>query len=157
MRYRLPGFRVTREGWGSGPDEIAIHEDMTEPVSETFPALPSALYEIRKFVRREAEAAGLPPDSINDLVLAVSEACANAVLHSGSEDIEVTWVPSDDCVEVVIRDRGVFIRRVPIPELDKTRGHGIPLMMALMDEVGVSEGTDRRPGTTVRLVKCRNW
>jgi anti-sigma regulatory factor (Ser/Thr protein kinase) len=141
----------------SGANQIANHEEMSEPVTETFPALPSALYEIRKFVRREAEAATLTADSINDLVLAVSEACANAVLHSGSEDIRVTWEPSDDCVEVVIRDRGVFIRRVPIPELDKTRGHGIPLMMALMDEVGVSEGTDRKPGTTVRLVKCRSW
>jgi hypothetical protein len=27
-------------------------------------------------------------------------------------------------------------------------------MMALMDEVGVIEGTERRPGTTVRLVRC---
>ena len=51
----------------------------------------------------------------------------------------------------------MFLRRVPIPEIDRTRGHGIPLMMALMDEVGVSEGSDRRPGTTVRLVKCRGW
>jgi serine/threonine-protein kinase RsbW len=142
---------------GSGPDEIANHEEMSEPVTETFPALPSALYEVRKFVRREAEAAALSADGVNDLVLAVSEACANVVLHSGSEDIEVTLRPADDCLEVVIRDRGVFIRRVPIPELDKTRGHGIPLMMALMDEVGVSEGTDHKPGTTVRLVKCRSW
>ena len=30
-------------------------------------------------------------------------------------------------------------------------------MMALMDEVGVSEGTERNPGTTVRLVKCPGW
>ena len=53
-----------------------------------------------------------------------------------------------------MRDRGTFVRRVPIPEFDRTSGHGIPLMMALMDEVGVKEGTTRAPGTTVRLVKC---
>ena len=87
----------------------------------------------------------------------MSEACANAVLHSGSAEIEVTWRQSGECVEVVIRDEGVFVRRVPIPEVDRTRGHGIPLMMALMDEVGVSEGSERRPGTTVRLVKCPGW
>ena len=31
----------------------------------------------------------------------------------------------------------------------------LPLMMALMDEVSVSEGSERHPGTTIRLVKCR--
>ena len=129
---------------------------MEKPVSQTFPALPSALYEVRKFIREEAERAGLSALSANDVVLAVSEACANAVLHSGSSEMEVTWRHERelDCVEATVRDEGVFLRRVPIPEIDRTSGHGIPLMMALMDEVGVKEGTARAPGTTVRLVKC---
>jgi anti-sigma regulatory factor (Ser/Thr protein kinase) len=127
---------------------------MDEPVSRTFPALPSALYEVRKYVREQAEQAGLTPSAANDLVLAASEAGANAVLHSGSADMEVTWRPVGECVEITVQDRGMFVRRVPIPELDRTSGHGIPLMMALMDEVGVQEGTKRSPGTTIRLVKC---
>ena len=130
---------------------------MTEPVSRTFPALPSALYQVRKFIREQAEELGLSAQSANDVILAVSEACANAVLHSGSVEMEVAWTPEGECIQVTVRDRGVFKRRVPIPELDRSSGHGIPLMMALMDEVGVSEGSDRRPGTTVRLVKCRGW
>jgi serine/threonine-protein kinase RsbW len=130
---------------------------LAEPVAKTFPALPSALYEVRKFVREEAEGAGLSPATSNDIVLAVSEACANAVLHSGSTQMQVSWRKTGECVEVVVRDEGMFIRRVPIPEIDRTRGHGIPLMMALMDEVGVAEGSENNPGTTVRLVKCRDW
>jgi len=130
---------------------------MAQSVSRSFPALPSALYEVRKFVREEAEKAGLPPGSANDIILAVSEACANSVLHSGSAEMEVKWRHAGDCVEATIRDGGVFIRRVPIPEFDRASGHGIPLMMALMDEVGVQEGTERNPGTTVRLMKCRDW
>ena len=130
---------------------------MDEPVSKTFPALPSALHEVRKFVREEAEDAGLASATVNDVVLAVSEACANAVLHSGSVEMEVDWRRSDECVEITVRDGGRFIRRVPIPELDRTSGHGIPLMMALMDEVSVQEGSERNPGTTVRLSKCHGW
>jgi anti-sigma regulatory factor (Ser/Thr protein kinase) len=42
-----------------------------------------------------------------------------------------------------------------MPELDGQGGHGIPLMMALMDEVVVREGTEETPGTLVRLVKYR--
>jgi anti-sigma regulatory factor (Ser/Thr protein kinase) len=132
-------------------------EEMSEPVTRTFPALPSALYEVRKFLREEAESAGLTPAGANDIILAVSEACANAVLHSGSSEIEVSWRETEDCVEVAIRDAGMFVRRVPIPEIERTSGHGIPLMMALMDEVSVREGSERTPGTTVTLKKCRDW
>ena len=71
--------------------------------------------------------------------------------------MEVRWDRDEECVAISVRDEGTFVRRVPLPEVERTSGHGIPLMMALMDEVGVSEGTDRKPGTTVRLVKCRGW
>jgi serine/threonine-protein kinase RsbW len=128
---------------------------MSDRTARTFPALPSALYEVRRFIRDQAESRGLSPRTTNDVILAISEACANAVLHSGSAEMEVTWLADGDCVEVSVRDRGVFLRRVPLPEVDRTHGHGFPLMMALMDEVNLIEGTDRSPGTTVRLVKCR--
>ena len=127
---------------------------MSEPTARTFPALPSALYEVRRFIRDQAESCGLSVATTNDVILAISEACANAVLHSGSPEMEVKWRADADCVEVSVRDLGVFLRRVPLPEVDRTHGHGFPLMMALMDEVNLLEGTDRSPGTTVRLVKC---
>ena len=142
---------------GQASGRVAPLEDMAQSVSRSFPALPSALYEVRKFVREEAEKAGLSPATANDIILAVSEACANAVLHSGSAEMEVTWRHAKECVEAEIRDQGVFIRRVPIPEFDRASGHGIPLMMALMDEVSVQEGSERNPGTTVRLSKCHGW
>ena len=130
-------------------------DEMQQSVSRTFPALPSALYEVRKFIREEAERAGLSAGVANDVVLAVSEACANAVLHSGSTEMDVSWRRAGDCVEVTIVDRGAFRRRVPIREFDRTSGHGIPLMMALMDEVSFVEGSEQSLGTTVRLVRCR--
>jgi anti-sigma regulatory factor (Ser/Thr protein kinase) len=130
---------------------------MAEPISKTFPALPSALYQVRKFVREQAEGAGLSASSANDVVLAISEACANAVLHAGSAEMTVSWTHAGDCIEVGVRDEGVFVRHVPIPEFERTSGHGIPLMMALMDEVSVREGSKRNPGTTVVLKKCRDW
>jgi anti-sigma regulatory factor (Ser/Thr protein kinase) len=129
---------------------------MSESVDRSFPALPSALYEVRKFIRDEAEGGRLSPSTTNDIILAVSEACANSVLHSGSTEMRVVWTQDADCVEVSVEDEGTFLKRVPIPELDRGHGHGIPLMMALMDEVSVHEGTERNPGTVVRLVKCRN-
>jgi anti-sigma regulatory factor (Ser/Thr protein kinase) len=97
---------------------------------------------------------GLDDATVADVVLAVSEASANAILHTNTPTVEVTFGLGDEAVMVQIEDDGVFRRRVPIPELDG-RGRGIPLMMALVDEVSIREGTPARPGTSVRLVKNR--
>jgi len=90
-----------------------------------------------------------------DLTLAVSEACANSIIHTTSPDIRVTWTRIDECVQIEVRDQGIFKRQVRMPEIDGRGSHGIPLMMALVDELSIREGTTARPGTLVRLVKCQ--
>jgi anti-sigma regulatory factor (Ser/Thr protein kinase) len=122
-------------------------------VVRAFPAHPSALFHIRRFVRERADDAGVSDDFAADLVIAVSEACANSVVHTSSPDVRVTWRDTETYVEVLVLDRGVFENRVPMPELGMGGGHGMPLMMALVDEVTVREGTPARPGTLVRLIK----
>jgi anti-sigma regulatory factor (Ser/Thr protein kinase) len=118
----------------------------------SFRAHPSALHEIRAYVRQQAAGRRFPPGALDDLVLAVSEACANAILHTNSPLVEVGVLFSGNDAEAQIRDGGVFRRRIPLPELESA-GRGIPLMMALMDEVTIREGTPASPGTLVRLVK----
>jgi anti-sigma regulatory factor (Ser/Thr protein kinase) len=122
----------------------------------TFPAEPSSLAQVRAFVRGLAVEADLPDRIAEDLVLAVSEACANTVLHSGSPDVEVRWTLHEDRVEIEVRDRGHFQRRVRLPSVDGPGGFGIPLMAALAEGLVIEEGTRRRPGTLVRLVKRRD-
>ena len=129
--------------------------DVTEstPVVRSFRAHPAALYEVRQFVRGLAARAGFPEGTTGDLLVAVSEACANSILHTNSSYVRVRWVLSGACAEVRVQDSGIFRRRVPIAE-EGSGGHGIPLMMALVDEFSVREGTARDPGTVIRLVKC---
>ena len=121
----------------------------------SFRAHPSALYEIRQFIRQLAEQAAFPEQSTNDLLVAVSEACANSMLHTNSREIKVTWTPSADCVEVKVRDEGVFKRRLRLAEVEGQSANGIPLMTALVDEFTLKEGTEQNPGTLIRLIKCR--
>jgi len=123
-------------------------------VVQAFRSHPSVLYHIRRFVRDCARTTELRPDIVSDLLVAVTEAAANSMLHTSSRQIRVTWSELEGCVEVDIQDEGVFRREAPMPQLDGG-GHGIPLMMALVDEVTIREGTARKPGTVVRLVKCR--
>jgi anti-sigma regulatory factor (Ser/Thr protein kinase) len=120
----------------------------------SFRSHPSALFEVRQYVRERTTESDLPEQAANDLVVAVSEACANSMLHSNSARISVTWEIVGGCVEVCVADEGVFQRQVLFPEVGVKSGHGIPLMMALVDGFSIREGTPRKPGTVVRLRKC---
>jgi anti-sigma regulatory factor (Ser/Thr protein kinase) len=124
------------------------------PVIQTFRAHPSALYEVRKFVRERGGDSLVPAQMVEDLILAVSEACANSIIHTTSRDVRVAWVVTGECIAIEVRDDGIFKRRVRVPEIDGRGSHGIPLMMALVDELSIREGTPTNPGTLVRLVKC---
>jgi len=124
------------------------------PVIQTFRAHPSALYEVRRFVRERGGESLLPAQMVEDLILAVSEACANSIIHTTSRDLRVTWLAAGECVEIEVRDRGVFKRQIRMAELEGRGSHGIPLMMALVDEFSIREGSPANPGTMVRLVKC---
>jgi anti-sigma regulatory factor (Ser/Thr protein kinase) len=123
------------------------------PVKRSFRAHPSALFQVRQFVRDKATESSLPGGIGDDLVLAVSEACVNSVVHTNSPEIHVTWRLQDGHVAVQVEDEGVFDRKVPLPEFDGTAGRGIPLMLALVDEMVIREGTPDRPGTLIRFKK----
>jgi anti-sigma regulatory factor (Ser/Thr protein kinase) len=118
----------------------------------SFPARPSALAEVRRFIRERAAENSFHDDVAADLVLAVSEAAANSTIHSGSGRIEVVWRPMDDGAEVVIEDRGVFRERGRGPHRGGL-GYGLRLITALSDRVIIEPGTSSQPGTRVRLVK----
>ena len=124
------------------------------PVKRSFRAHPAALSQVREFVRMQAGSDHLSESVTDDLVLAVSEACVNSVIHTNSARLEISWRRQDGQVEVLVQDEGVFDRKVPVPEFDGTAGRGIPIMLALVDEVTIREGTPARPGTQVRLRKA---
>lgn len=129
------------------------HVVVSFPVRRSFRAHPAALSQVREFVRQQATTDELSDAVTDDLVLAVSEACVNSVIHTNSARIDISWRRQDGHVEVLVQDEGVFDRKVPVPEFDGTAGRGIPIMLALVDEVTIREGTPARPGTQVRLRK----
>ena len=126
---------------------------MARLLSHIYPAEPRVLGDVRGWVGACAETWGLSETGIADLVLAVTEACSNAIRHSGSQEFAVTVEELADGVEVEVVDDGLFRDRMPM--LDITGGMGLPLMTALVDTITVDEGRPDDPGTTVRLTKKR--
>lgn len=123
------------------------------PVNRSFRAHPSALSQVREFVREQARDEGLAAGISDDLLLAISEACVNSVIHTNSSRMQISWRRHESRIEILVEDEGVFERRIPVPELDGIAGRGIPIMLALVDEVTIREGTPAQPGTVVRFVK----
>ena len=111
---------------------------------------PDAARKLRAAVCDVAASTRLPPAARFDLKLAATEAFANAIKGPGHA-VEVAITASDESVEVELTDRGRF---APEPRtegpLEVERGRGIPLMLALADEV---EFTSLADGTRVRIRK----
>lgn len=109
------------------------------------------LARIRSFVEEVALGVPLDVERVFDLKVAVSEACANAVEHAGCEEalLEVGARMDEQKLTFVVTDSGLFRPPHHPRSPEHNRGLGLPLMVALMDEVQFS----RLPGggTTVSL------
>jgi anti-sigma regulatory factor (Ser/Thr protein kinase) len=115
---------------------------------------PSCLAELRRTIRRNlAEAAGaIPSEVVDDVVLAVSEAAANAILYGSgaAQPVTVTVRVGGGWIEATIRDQGrpVAPRTAPVMGLG---GRGLWLIGQLVDELRLAKA---RPGTLVTLRRC---
>lgn len=122
--------------------------------TQTYPSESNSLLaDVRRFVAAASEPY-LEQPSIHDLVLAVTEACANAIRHSGSDEIRVTVTARGPCVEIVVEDDGVYRMSLPVIDGDAGSHRGMYLMAAMVDDFSLHRGTGTHNGTTVRLLKC---
>ncbi len=110
---------------------------------------PSSLAEVRAAVATMAAARGLPDEAAFDLKVATTEAVANALRRARKTDVGVGVAlgAARDVIQVEVSDGGRF--RVD-EALDPERGRGLPLMIALADEVEFASSGD---GTRVRIRK----
>jgi serine/threonine-protein kinase RsbW len=114
---------------------------MNSDVRLTLPARPENVAVIRHVLGAFAEALELPADLVEDMRLAVTEACTNVVRHAYHEGepgpIDVVIRPNGDQLELIVSDRGAGIG--PSPDLAGP-GLGLPLIAALADRVEIEHG-----------------
>jgi anti-sigma regulatory factor (Ser/Thr protein kinase) len=113
----------------------------------TVPARPENVAVVRHVLGALAEALALPPAVIDDMRLAVTEACTNVVRHAYEREgtIDVVVRPQGEALEVTVADEGRGIG--PSPDTAGP-GLGLPLIAALTDDLEI----ERAPGTGSRLV-----
>jgi serine/threonine-protein kinase RsbW len=98
---------------------------------------------------------GFSIDDIEDMKVAVSEACTNAIKHSSDDRFYITFNILDDGLNIEIKDNGVGcnIDLLGKPDLEnpKENGLGIFIIQTLMDEVSI-ESSDNK-GTIIKMTK----
>lgn len=147
------GDKLVDELLPEGPtdDDAALLLVRALPLSDSLLAeLPADVESIpvfRRMLQRWLHEAGATPDEADDLSLAASEACANAIEHAygpapGSLELSASVSATGEAV-VAVRDYGDW--REP---RGTNRGRGMMLMQGLTDSVEVVPGDD---GTRVEL------
>lgn len=102
---------------------------------------------IRDFIASAAKSSGIKEDIVENIILAVDEACSNIIKHAYNRnpegEIKINLELTDGKFTVIIQDKGISFEpdSVPDPDLQKyyrqrrVGGLGMYLMKSLMDDV----------------------
>jgi anti-sigma regulatory factor (Ser/Thr protein kinase) len=106
------------------------------------PAVPQSAPRARALVGEAAAGCGLDADAAWALMLATTEAVANAIKHGGAcagrpDAIGVLIEARGEELSVEVRDCGSFQSPVDDGNSRPRRGHGIPLMVAVVDQLAM--------------------
>jgi anti-sigma regulatory factor (Ser/Thr protein kinase)/putative methionine-R-sulfoxide reductase with GAF domain len=121
-------------------DDIAIvamqYGTVPEELDLRLPTEPTVLADVRRVVRRWLHGQAVPEKDSREIVLAVSEVCANAIEHAyppGPAEFTFSARRIADQLEFVVRDEGTW--RDPRGD---NRGRGLTVVRAAMDEVEIN-------------------
>ncbi len=113
---------------------------------------------VRRLCAQAMATLGVEPEVIDDVQLALSEACANVLRHTADGvdyDVAVGFDDQKAWLDVHDRGPGFDASTVATSKEEAESGRGLEIMRAVMDKVSFDSGVDR--GTTVHLEKYLRW
>jgi serine/threonine-protein kinase RsbW len=139
-----PSPGLGEEGQSAGASDVRL----------TLPARPENVAVVRHVLGAFAEALQLPDAVIEDMRLAVTEACTNVVRHAYADGepgpVEILIRPEDDALLVVVSDQGRGLG--PSPD-SMGPGLGLPLIAALSHSFEIEQVPDN--GSRLRMSFAR--
>ena len=144
---------------------MANHALLRE-VTLTLPMVADMEIAASKTATAMAEHMGLGADKIDEVRMAVVEACINSFEHSHADDSRVyltfaiTGDEKPEKLEITVRDNGTGFEASEVEEpkieeklkAERKRGWGLKIIRGLMDEVDIESDAE---GTTITMVKYR--
>jgi len=106
---------------------------------------PNNLITVEEFVNYIAMDAGISENKISNLLLCITEAVTNAIIHANKKDItkkvEIRAFVNSEQLEIIVKDEGEGFNPDDIPDptapenLLKDHGRGLYLMRIYLDEL----------------------
>jgi len=134
---------------------------MTDILKFSVPGKPEYVGTVRLAISSLANYAGFDIEAVEDIKVAVSEACTNVVCHGKSnreESYEVACEVGDGRIIISVVDQagGYDMSKYQRPMMDtpKEGGLGLFIIKALMDEVDIF--SELGMGTSIKMVKYLN-
>lgn len=141
-------------------------DTVMKKVTLALPMVPEMEIEASATAMKIAEDMRMSPDRIDEVRMAVVEACINALEHSRSSEkkvlvtFEVLGGQDPEKLRITVRDTGIGFSPEDIEEPTiqeklksrRKRGWGLKIIRGLMDEVEIDSGSE---GTTVVMSKMR--
>lgn len=131
---------------------------MADLLKFSIPGKPEYVGVVRLAVSSVANRAGFDIEAIEDLKVAVAEACTNAILHGVTENCcnyDVELLVEENKLTIEIKDNGAGYNiegyREPDISNPKEGGLGIFIIKSLMDEVDILSSTGK--GTIIKMTK----
>lgn len=132
---------------------------MSDILKLMVPGKPEYVRTVRLAVSSLADNAGFDIEAVEDIKVAVSEACSNIVCHGQQEEEEIFYKVIceilNDRIEILVEDEagGYDISKYQEPTVGEIKegGLGVFIIKALMDEVDIL--SELGVGTSIRMIK----
>ena len=126
-----------------------------ETIKMEITANPAYVSIIRLTTAGIANKVGFCMDDIEDLKVAVSEACTNAIKHSSDDRFTIiyTMIENGLTIEIIDNGNGYDTSSINEPDIEnlKESGMGLFIIEALMDEVSIESQEGK--GTSIKMTK----
>ena len=141
---------VSREGRDESPGDLGHDLPGRSNLRLVLPARAENVALVRHTVAAAAEERGLPLHMVEDMRLAVTEACTNVVRHAYTDegDMEVNVELTGPGMRVVVEDQG---RGIGHSTDSDGPGLGLPVIAALVSELEIERGRARGSRLSMRF------
>jgi len=122
----------------------------------SIPAIPEYVSVVRLTASVIANRIGFDFEEIEDIKVAVSEACNNVVVHSKKEDnFDIRFISESERIGITVKDNGsgFDLAEYTSPDLKNPSDHGLGIFVikSLMDRVEVN--SSKESGTEIKMYK----
>ena len=124
----------------------------SDPISLTLPSSPEYVLLARLVMGQAGRLAGLEPEEVYDLKLAVTEAVTNVIRHASVQTYEIEYRILRSGVEVSVTDAGGGFSVADLAgEPDEHGGFGLAVIRNLVDELVLDSA--RGGGTRLKMIR----